>query len=232
MSQVRLVVFDIAGTTLLDSGNVAEAFTTAMREHGYVISTEEVNPLMGYKKPVAIRMLLEKYEQDDPQRITDTLVHAIHDRFVGLMIVYYQTGSGVEPLPGVDKVFTYLKGKGVKIGLDTGFSKDIAQAIIDRLGWEKEGKVNYVVASDEVPSGRPAPYMIQKMMDLAGISDPEEVVKIGDTEVDINEGKNARCLFSIGITTGAFTREELAKYHPTHIIDHLEELIPILESVN
>ena len=231
MNKVQLVVFDIAGTTVLDGGNVAIAFAQAMQEHGYTITREEVNPLMGYKKPVAIRMLLEKYETD-PARITDTLIHAIHDRFVALMIEYYRTGQGVEPLPGVDKVFSYLKAKGVKIGLDTGFSKDIAQTILDRLGWEKEGKVNYVVASDEVPSGRPAPFMIQKMMAEAGISDPRQVIKIGDTEVDINEGLNAGCLFSIGVTTGAFTREELAKYHPTHIIDHMEELIPILESVN
>jgi phosphonatase-like hydrolase len=231
MSKVQLVVFDIAGTTVLDGGNVAIAFAQAMKEHGYTIAKEEVNPLMGYKKPVAIRMLLEKYEPN-AAKIDETLIHAIHDRFVDLMIHYYQTGQGVEPLPGVDKVFSYLKDRGVKIGLDTGFSRDIAQAIIDRLGWEKEGKINYVVASDEVPSGRPAPFMIQKMMDEAGISDPRQVVKIGDTEVDINEGLNAGCLFSIGVTTGAFTREELRKYHPTHIIDHMEELIPILESVN
>ncbi|TDX00651.1 HAD-IA family hydrolase [Dinghuibacter silviterrae] len=231
MNKVQLVVFDIAGTTVLDGGNVAIAFAQAMGEHGYTIAKEEVNPLMGYKKPVAIRMLLDKYEPN-PAKISEGLIHSIHDRFVELMINYYKTGQGVEPLPGVDRVFSYLKEKGVKIGLDTGFSKDIATAIVDRLGWEKEGKVDYIVASDEVPSGRPAPFMIQKMMDEAGISDPRQVVKIGDTEVDINEGLNAGCLFSIGVTTGAFTREELRKYHPTHIIDHMEELIPILESVN
>ena len=231
MNKVRLVVFDIAGTTLLDGGNVAIAFSEAMREHGYVIAQEEVNPLMGYQKPLAIKMLLEKYEQD-PATITETLIGDIHTRFVTLMIAYYKTGVGVEPLPGVEKVFSYLQDKGIRIGLDTGFSRDIAQAILDRLGWVREGKVNYIVASDEVPSGRPAPFMIQKMMQEAGISDPLQVVKIGDTEVDINEGRNAGCLLSIGVTTGAFTREELERYHPTHIIDHLEELIPILESVN
>ena len=229
MKPVQLVVFDIAGTTMLDRGNVAAAFTAAMLQQGYSISEEEVNPLMGYKKPVAIRMLLDRHERD-AAAITESLIAGIHDRFVELMIIYYKTGEGVEPLPGVDKVFSYLREQGVKIGLDTGFSKDIAQTIVDRLGWERDGKVDYVVASDEVPSGRPAPFMIRKMMEEAGISNPLHVVKIGDTEVDINEGINAGCLLSIGITTGAFTREELVKYHPSHIIDHIEELIPILES--
>lgn len=231
MNTVRLVVFDIAGTTVLDGGNVASAFAAAMRGAGYHIAQDEVNPLMGYKKPAAIRMLLEKYEPNGT-KITEKLIQDIHDRFVALMIDYYRTGDGVEPLPGVESVFAYLRSKGVRIGLDTGFSRDIAQTILDRLGWEKDGKIDYLVASDEVPSGRPAPFMIQRMMQMASLTDPREVVKIGDTEVDINEGINAGCLYSIGVTTGAFTREELAKYRPTHIIDHLEELIPILESHN
>ena len=66
------------------------------------------------------------------------------------------------------------------------------------------------------------------MMAAAGIDDPKQVIKIGDTEVDVNEGKNAGCLYAIGITTGAFTREALEPYDPDFIIDDLAELISIL----
>ncbi|MND98460.1 hypothetical protein D3C80_908120 [compost metagenome] len=65
--------------------------------------------------------------------------------------------------------------------------------------------------------------MIRKMMDNAGVKE-NEVAKVGDTEVDINEGINTGCLYVIGVTTGAFTREELLPYKPTHIIDSLKEL--------
>ncbi len=64
------------------------------------------------------------------------------------------------------------------------------------------------------------------MQDLK-ISYPENVAKVGDTKVDIEEGKNAGCGIVVAVTTGAYTREQLAKYHPDHIIDSLE-LLPSL----
>jgi phosphoglycolate phosphatase-like HAD superfamily hydrolase len=77
--------------------------------------------------------------------------------------------------------------------------------------------------------GRPYPFMIQKMMQEAGITDAQAVIKVGDTSVDINEGRHAGCKYSIGITTGAFTRAELELFHPSFIIDHLQELETIIQ---
>ncbi|MDQ2753392.1 MAG: HAD hydrolase-like protein, partial [Bacteroidota bacterium] len=84
--------------------------------------------------------------------------------------------------------------------------------------------------SDEVPAGRPHPYMIQLMMNKANITDAKRVIKVGDTEVDIQEGKNANCLYSVGVTTGAFTREELEPYEPSFIIDDIKEIIGIVQN--
>ncbi len=59
---VRLAVFDIAGTTVADDHAVANAFCKAFKAYGYKeVSEEDVKPLMGYKKPIAIRMVLKKW---------------------------------------------------------------------------------------------------------------------------------------------------------------------------
>jgi len=225
---IQLVVFDIAGTTVKDNGEITKAFQTALQEHGYDIPTEKVSLLMGYKKPEAIKMMLEEYE-DDVAMITPAYINTIHERFLKLMIDYYETAEQLEPLPHAEEMFTWLKEHGVKIGLDTGFSSDITNVIINRLGWLKDGKIDAVVSSNEVQSGRPQPFMIQKIMQLCGLTDAGAVVKIGDTEVDVNEGKNAGCMYAIGITTGAFTREQLEPYEPSFIIDSLEELKAIFQ---
>lgn len=227
-NDIRLVVFDIAGTTVKDNGEIATAFHNALLEKGYDVPEERIYPLMGYKKPEAIRMMLEEFEHD-ASKITDTYINDIHERFVQLMIEYYSTTTELQALPNAEKVFAYLKSRGIKIGLDTGFSNHITDVIIDRLGWLKNGVIDYVVSSNQVEAGRPQPYMIQKMMAAAEIDNSKQVIKIGDTEVDVNEGKNAGCLYSIGITTGAFTREALEPYQPDFIIDDLEELVGILE---
>nr|WP_295931423.1 HAD-IA family hydrolase [uncultured Dyadobacter sp.] len=222
---IELVVFDMAGTTVRDKNFVGIAFQQAMRSEGYDIAIEDVNPLMGYEKPLAIKMMLEVFEAD-PSKITPELVAKIHTHFVSGMIAFYQTTTEIAPLPNVEETFAALRADHVKIALNTGFSRDIADVIVGRLGWED--KIDYLVASDEVPHGRPYPDMIRKIMAALGIASGDVIAKVGDTEVDINEGINAGCKYVIGVTTGAFTREELLPYKPTHVIDNIAEVIGIL----
>lgn len=224
---IKLVVFDMAGTTVKDENYVGLAFQEAMGNSGYVVSLQNVNPIMGYEKPIAIKMMLKTLDLDH-QNVTDELIDHIHRDFVEIMLKFYHTSDQIVPLPNTEKTFSLLREKGIKIGLDTGFSKDIAEIIVGRLNWGD--KVDIVVGSDEVPNGRPYPDMIKKMMKYFHIDNPEEIAKVGDTEVDINEGLNSGCKYVIGVTTGAFTREELEPYHPTHIIDDIADVITIIEN--
>jgi phosphonatase-like hydrolase len=221
---IKLVVFDIAGTTVRDENYVAIGFQKAMGKYGYNLDIDVINPIMGYEKPLAIEIMLKKHEVN-MEKITDKLILEIHEEFVRSMIGFYLTAE-IMPLPGVEETFKNLKKKGIKIGLDTGFSKDIADIIMDRLEWRQY--VDYMVASDEVSNGRPFPDMINKIMEYLGVQSATEVAKVGDTEADVNEGINARCKYVIGVTTGAFKRHELEPYRPTHIIDHISEIESII----
>jgi phosphonatase-like hydrolase len=224
--EIKLVVFDIAGTTVKDNGEIAVSFQKAMENFGYSVPVEKINPLMGYKKTEAIKMMLQVY-QEDITVMSEEYINRIHTRFIELMVEYYAKTKDLQPLSNAENIFAYLKERNIKIGLNTGFTTDITNVIIERLGWLQNKVVNYVVSSNEVIAGRPHPFMIQKMMQQAGIDDPKNVVKIGDTEVDINEGKNTGCLYSIGVTTGAFTRQQLEPHEPSFIIDDLGELVSI-----
>lgn len=224
---IKLVVFDMAGTTVSDENYVAQSFQQAMEKHGYNVKLEDVNPLMGYEKPLAIQMMLDKYETD-VLKINEEIIHQIHTEFVNIMIDFYTHSQEIKPLPNVENTFEELRAMGIKIGLDTGFSKNIADLIINRLQWED--KIDIMVASDEVKNGRPYPDMINQIKTRLNIQPEDLVVKVGDTEVDINEGINAGCKYVVGVTTGAFTRSELEPFHPTHIIDNISELIAIIKS--
>lgn len=227
---VELVVFDIAGTTVKDNGEIAIAFQDAMKAFGYAVPVEKINPLMGYKKTEAIMLMLNEYEKHD-EKITADYINEIHSRFVASMVHYYSTAADLQPLPYAEEVFATLKDKGVKIGLNTGFPNEITDVIIDRLGWLNDGKIDFVISSNEVKAGRPFPYMIEALMKKADVHDTKKVIKIGDTEVDVNEGKNAGCLYSIAVTTGAFAQEELMAYNPSFIISDLREVITIINNI-
>ena len=66
-------------------------------------------------------------------------------------------------------------------------------------------------------------------MKRTNVTDSKKVIKIGDTEVDIKEGRNAECLLTIAVTTGkSYTKEQLELYKPDYIIDSLQELPALL----
>lgn len=227
--KIELVVFDIAGTTVKDNDNVAQAFQNALRKFEFDVPLENINRYMGYEKHKAIREILRTYFKltEIPN---ENLIEGIHQEFVNQMLYYYENSSEIKALPNVESTFDQLRELNVKIGLNTGFSRVIVDVILKKLGWDSNKMIDFVIASDEVENGRPFPDMIQSLMQQAGITDPGKVAKIGDTEVDVNEGKNIGCQYVIAITTGSFSRNELAIYRPTHIIDDMSELVHIITS--
>ncbi len=224
--KIELVVFDIAGTTVVDNNNVNDAFRGAFEKAGYPVALKEVNYVMGYRKIEAIKILLEKFY---PEALNnEILIHEIHDQFNDDMYHFYLTTTTLKPMPGAEAIFNLLHLNQIKIGLDTGFPKLITNTIIERLGWVKNGLVDMVISSDEVNNGRPSAEMIHAIMTQLAVVNTQQVAKVGDTEVDILEGRNADCGLVVSVTTGSYKREELQPYTPDHIIDSLSELSAIL----
>jgi phosphonatase-like hydrolase len=222
--RTALVVFDMAGTTVSDKGNVNKAFRDALAEENIMVGMEEVNTLMGYRKIEAITRMVVKQLTSLTTAEQTALIEKIHDRFNRIMVDFYQSDADLQPLPFAEELFRTLQDRGIKVALNTGFTRVITDAILQRLGWNQTPMIDTVICSDEVPEGRPYPYMIQSVMQKLGITDTQQVVKVGDTEVDVNEGRNAGCGFVAAVTTGAYTREQLLEYRPDVIIDSLQEL--------
>jgi phosphonatase-like hydrolase len=134
----------------------------------------------------------------------------------------------VREIDGASAVLGQLRRAGLKLALDTGFSRDIVNAILDRLGWAGNQLLHATVASDEVPRGRPHPDLVFRAMELTGVTDARHVAKVGDTPSDLQEGHAAGCGLIIGVTNGSHTREQLAPHPHTHLIDNLSELPKLL----
>jgi phosphonatase-like hydrolase len=216
-----LVVFDMAGTTVCDDGGtVARCLVDALAEFGYGVTPAAANGLMGLPKPEAINRLLAAYVPDPEER--NALVPDVHDAFLGRMVQYYRTDPGVRAVDGAEATFARLRAAGVRVALDTGFSREVVDVILDRLAWH--GRIDASVASDEVPRGRPYPDMLHYLMGAFGILDPAQVAKVGDTPTDLEQGTTARCGWVVGVTGGSHTREQLEPYPHTHLIPTVAQL--------
>lgn len=219
---VDLIVFDMAGTTVFDGDAVNRALKDALAAAGVRASRDQINAVMGMPKPVAIETLIAEFRG---HAAASTLaVDAVHTDFVQRMLWHYESHPDVVECDGASDLFAWCHRHGIRTALDTGFNRDIAHAIIRRLRWRDRGLIDAVVASDEVPRGRPHPDMIHRLMADTGLSDPARVMKVGDTPVDIQEGHAAGCRYVVGITSGAHSAESLSVHAPTHLIAELLEL--------
>jgi len=220
---IELIVFDIAGTTVVDRGNINEAFRNAFLHAGYEVDIVDVDKVMGYRKIDAIKIILDKYNRQ-PQNANGHLIETIHEEFTNSMVEFYKHDHELKPMFFAEDVFDQLQKRGIKVALNTGFTKVITDTILYRLGWNNSALINGVISSDEVQEGRPHPYMIKKIMEQLNIDDAQKVAKVGDTKVDLEEGRNAGCGLVVAVTTGAYTSGQLQQYHPDYIIDSLQEL--------
>ena len=223
---IQLVIFDMAGTTVRDDDAVNICLRDALAAQ-IAVDREEVNSVMGLPKPKAIRILLER-KSPPGHAVSETMVTAIHDDFVRRMLQHYRNAPGIEPMPYAVETFNQLKRSGVRIALDTGFSRPIVDAILARLSWNDGALLDATVASDEVKRGRPHADLALKAMELTGVRDPGHVAKVGDTPSDLQEGTEAGCRWVIGVTNGSHTRAELAAHPHTHLIGSLRELPEIV----
>jgi len=220
--KTKLVVFDMAGTTVVDKGSVAEAFIGAFLENELEVPFEDVQQVMGYRKTEAISMLLDKFYPGLKHK--EQTILAIHDKFEEKMLGFYMSVQDLKPLPFTEDIFRWLHTHNISVALNTGFTRLVTEGILYRLDWKNSNLIDAVICSDEVEEGRPTPFMINALMKKFNIEDSTEVIKVGDTEVDVLEGRNAKCGKVISVTTGAYTRSQLEQYAPDHIIDSLEQL--------
>ena len=148
--------------------------------------------------------------------------------FIDKLAKNYDT-LDVKPLPDVERTFKHLKERNIKVVLNTGYNRKTAESLIVKLGWEESNQFDLLITASDVNNNRPRPDMILLAMSKLNILDPKKVLKVGDSTVDIQEGQNAECLLSIGITSGAHTREQLREADPDFIIDNVAELIGIID---
>jgi phosphoglycolate phosphatase-like HAD superfamily hydrolase len=122
------------------------------------------------------------------------------------MKAYYQAADDLRALPYAEEMFRLLHQNNIRVALNTDFTKAITEAITGRLGWDKNGLVDCVISSDEVPQGRPLSLYDRIDHGKGKRFGCKNVVKVGDTEVDIAEGRNAGCGSVISVTTGSYSR--------------------------
>ncbi|WP_057940298.1 phosphonatase-like hydrolase [Algoriphagus resistens] len=223
---IKLIVFDMAGTTVNENNVVYKSLQQAINQLGHDFSLDTILLVGGGKEKLqAIRDIL-KPVYSSPEDLEKNTQIAYAD-FLNILKSAYENLT-VDTYKGTLSLFDFLRKHGIKVALNTGYNKMTALSLLEKLGWKAGETFDALVTANDVKNSRPAPDMIYVAMEKCGITNTKEVAKIGDSIVDIEEGKAAGCGLTLGVTTGAQTAEQLNTADPDFIIDSLLELKEII----
>lgn len=204
--EIRLVVFDWAGT-VIDFGSraPAAAFVELFTARGVPVSEAEARGPMGtHKKDHLIAMLndigiRQRWREQHGRDWTSDDVEAMYQNLVPLQLATVERHADL--IPGLPECVAELRAKGIRLGGTTGYFREAAARVLEAAG--RQGYTpDANVCGDDVLAGRPAPWMVFRAMEAVGVYPPAAVLKIGDTRVDVEEGRNAGC-WSAAVTSSS-----------------------------
>ncbi len=220
-SNFDLVLFDLVGTTVEDSGSgssaVIECFAEIFVPHGLTLTQEEINPHRGKNKIEAIRNLLIE------NNLSPEMTGAMNLEFNRLL---KEKIKNFYPMEGAEEVFGLLRSVGVKTAIGSGLPEDFCILLLNELGWGN-GVFDYTGSSESLGAGRPDPIMITDAMQKLGVKDRDRVLKVGDTASDILEGKNAGVKTG-AVLTGTQSREDLEALRPDYVLESIKDVTRIM----
>ncbi|MBB2950874.1 HAD family hydrolase [Sphingobacterium sp. JUb56] len=226
-SKIKMVVFDMAGTTVNEDNIVYKTLRNAINSvGGFDLSLEEVlEHGAGKEKLEAIKTILKNSLDLE----NDQLATEIFQLFLVQLKSAYEVET-IYPCTNAAVLFIKLKDMGILRVLNTGYDRLTAESLLKKLNWEVGKDIDLLITASDVEHNRPEPDMIQLAMAKMGITDASTVAKIGDSTIDIQEGQNAGCGLSIGITTGAHTAVQLATANPDQVISDLLDILSVIEN--
>lgn len=228
LKNIKMLVFDMAGTTVNEKGIVYQTLYDSLKSYGLNVEKKDIEEWHGSNKYDVLEHFLNnsinertmyntkidyKKFEIEKQKLNNIFDTKLKEQY------FYNSSISLmdETMP---EIFNEFRKNNIKIALNTGYNKEIQENIIRKLHMNEF--IDAYVSSEEVYKGRPYPYMIYKLMEKCQIESSKEVIKFGDSVNDILEGKNANCLFSIGVLSGADDKEKLK--NADYLIDSVMSL--------
>ncbi len=202
LRNIQAVIFDWAGTSV-DFGSCAPTavFRRLFEKRSIAIRDEQIRAPMGLMKKDHLRALLvlpeitEQWQQRFGHPAGDEDLETLYNEFVPLQIECIRDYA--QPIPGTLPLTAELRRQGIKIGSTTGYTRAMMDVLVpaaQAFGYAPDTWV----CPDDVPAGRPYPWMCFLNAIRLEVYPLDTIVKIGDTLTDIQEGLNAG-MWTIGL---------------------------------
>ncbi len=212
------VLFDLDGTILDSSRPVLSSWGIALSAMGLpVLERSDLGQVIGPPTSMSAPGVLRDRGVDDPAAVVEVL-----ERFeLSMRAIEVEQALAY---PGIIELIERLHESGRRLAIVTSKPLQAAELVVPALG------IGHRFVHIEAPDReRPEPKEITMGRAVVALRlDPADTVLIGDRHHDVDAGR-AHGISTIGVTWGGFTsRDELETAGAIHVIDHVDELLPLL----
>lgn len=207
----KLAIFDMDGTILSTLDDLANGVDYALRENGLPArSKQETRAALGR----GVRFLIE---QSVPAGLSDAEISKVEEDF----LKYYKVHSmdNTRPYDGIVELIKEVRASGVKTAV---VSNKIDSAVKELCANFFEGAFDVAYGERIGIPRKPDPKPINAIIDEFGLS-KDEVVYIGDSEVDLLTANNAG-INHIIVTWGFRDRDFLVQNGAKTLVENMDEL--------
>jgi phosphoglycolate phosphatase len=216
---IKLVIFDLDGTLIDSRLDLVHSVNAALRHIGRPeLPDDVIASYVGDGAPILIQRALGG----------ETVDEALIRKGLEYFLSYYREHKldHTTVYPGVAEALAAIQDSGNgaprKMAVLTNKPVIPSKAIVDALGLGQF--FSKVYGGNSFATKKPDPEGARKLLDESGV-EPEEVVIVGDSHVDVSTGRNAG-LRTVGVTYG-FAPHTLKEYPPDVLVDSAQELMEV-----
>jgi phosphoglycolate phosphatase len=234
---VELIIFDLDGTLIDSSVDIANAINYAVEPYGISpVTVEETIGLIGEGITRLMEKLMERSRNpegrsrnkgQDPHMMTgDTSIPIVDRETITKRFLDHYSSHLIDnttAYPGVRDTLQALKG--FKKAVISNKREELSTRVLRDLGLLHY--LDLIVGSDTTPERKPSPVPINHVLKKLDVS-PDRAAIVGDSNYDIEAGKAAHIL-TIGVTYGYRSVDFLEG--ADFIIDRMPELLDIVHKV-
>ncbi len=211
---IKGIIFDLDGVLINSDEALVKHFKATLEKFGFKSPPErEMIKHAGKTQRDWIRALLPREKQNDEKLINKM------DEYAYKIYWDYYLSKFVKLNEGAETVLKNFSEK-FKVAIDTSNPKETVRGIFKKFNLEKYFDV--VITLEDIERPKPSAESLLKAVARLGLS-PSEVLYIGDSEIDVECGKNA------GVKTVIVGKRKL-KNKPQYAVKTLSELLKIIKN--
>ena len=217
MKNIKGVIFDLDGTLLDTLEDLTDAVNHVMS--AFSLETKSIDQVRSFVGNGVVRLIeLCVPGGDEHEQFSEVLT---------AFIAYYEAHCNhkTRPYDGVLALIDKLHREGVKLGIVSN-KFDLAVKALNRQYFHDW--IDFALGVTDALHRKPAPDMVYACIEQMQLK-PEEVVYIGDSEVDLMTAQNAG-VDCISVLWGFRSLEMLLEYGATQLVSTVDELESLLLS--